>query len=79
MDQSVLLMLVLLGALVTVPVPPFVPNVDVPPGIVLPLLLPPLPAPLLPPCCTRPSSAPRGGSSRRAGSRSSCSPWRSSS
>lgn len=63
MDQLVLLMLVLLGALVTVPVGerlglpppvlmtllgivlavlPFVPNVDVPPGIVLPLLLPPL-------------------------------------
>ncbi|MFC5829830.1 Na+/H+ antiporter [Nonomuraea insulae] len=63
MDQFVLLMLVLLGALITVPlgerlglpspvlmtllgivlaVLPFVPNVDVPPGIVLPLLLPPL-------------------------------------
>ncbi|MFB4263568.1 Na+/H+ antiporter [Nonomuraea sp. GTA35] len=63
MDQFVLLMLVLLGALVTVPlgerlglpspvlmtllgillaVLPFVPDVDVPPGIVLPLLLPPL-------------------------------------
>ncbi|MEV1174655.1 Na+/H+ antiporter [Nonomuraea sp. NPDC049784] len=63
MDQFVLLMLVLLGALVTVPVGerlglpspvlmtllgivlavlPFVPNVDIPPGIVLPLLLPPL-------------------------------------
>jgi monovalent cation/hydrogen antiporter len=62
-DQLVLLMLVLLGALVTVPVGerfglpppvlmtllgivlavlPFVPNVNVPPGIVLPLLLPPL-------------------------------------
>ncbi|WP_378788234.1 Na+/H+ antiporter [Nonomuraea fastidiosa] len=63
MDQLVLLMLVLLGALLMVPlgdrlglpppvlmtllgilmaVLPFVPNVDVPPGIVLPLLLPPL-------------------------------------
>ncbi|MEV4474106.1 Na+/H+ antiporter [Nonomuraea salmonea] len=63
MDQFVLLMLVLLGALLMVPlgdrlglpppvlmtllgivmaVLPFVPNVDVPPGIVLPLLLPPL-------------------------------------
>ncbi|MGW4407648.1 Na+/H+ antiporter [Nonomuraea sp. NPDC004702] len=63
MDQFVLLMLVLLGALVTVPlgerlglpapvlmtllgillaVLPFVPNVDIPPAIVLPLLLPPL-------------------------------------
>ncbi|SPM00061.1 Na+/H+ antiporter [[Actinomadura] parvosata subsp. kistnae] len=63
MDQFVLLMLVGLGALVTVPlgerlglpppvlmtllgillaVLPFVPDVDVPPGIVLPLLLPPL-------------------------------------
>ena len=63
MDQFVLLMLVLLGALITVPVGdrlglpapvlmtvlgivlavlPFVPDVDVPPGIVLPLLLPPL-------------------------------------
>ncbi|MEW9550837.1 Na+/H+ antiporter [Nonomuraea sp. NPDC050783] len=63
MGQFVLLVLVLLGALITVPlgerlglpspvlmtllgivlaVLPFVPNVDVPPGIVLPLLLPPL-------------------------------------
>ncbi|NRQ36353.1 Na+/H+ antiporter [Nonomuraea sp. NN258] len=63
MDQFVLLMLVLLGALLTVPlgerlglpapvlmtllgivlaVLPFVPDVDIPPGIVLPLLLPPL-------------------------------------
>ncbi|MGW0809309.1 Na+/H+ antiporter [Nonomuraea sp. NPDC002799] len=63
MDQFVLLMLVLLGALIMVPlgdrlglpspvlmtvlgivlaILPFVPNVDIPPGIVLPLLLPPL-------------------------------------
>ncbi|MEV1242939.1 Na+/H+ antiporter [Nonomuraea sp. NPDC049750] len=63
MDQFVLLMLILLGALITVPLGdrlglpppvlmtllgivlallPFVPNVDVPPDIVLPLLLPPL-------------------------------------
>ncbi|MFC4116263.1 Na+/H+ antiporter [Nonomuraea zeae] len=63
MDQFVLLMLVLLGALITVPVGdrlglpapvlmtllgivlavlPFVPDVDIPPGVVLPLLLPPL-------------------------------------
>ncbi|NUT10390.1 MAG: Na+/H+ antiporter, partial [Nonomuraea sp.] len=63
MDQFVLLMLVLLGALITVPlgerlglpapvlmtllgivlaVLPFVPNVNIPPGVVLPLLLPPL-------------------------------------
>jgi CPA1 family monovalent cation:H+ antiporter len=62
-DQFVLLMLVSLGALITVPVGdrlglpapvlmtllgivlavlPFVPDVDIPPGVVLPLLLPPL-------------------------------------
>ncbi|MEU4223103.1 Na+/H+ antiporter [Nonomuraea sp. NPDC026600] len=63
MDQFVLLMLIVLGALITVPLGdrlglpppvlmtlfgivlallPFVPDVDVPPDIVLPLLLPPL-------------------------------------